>query len=124
MTARRSRKIAPRKRDRSLLFWVNAAGLLVVVAITTISAVSVLFRHDLRVYTDLPGIDLAGLSSAEKEAIIEASRQQPCPCPCGMTLAQCRHEDSTCEHSIEAIQLLIRNAGPAATRPAVPPDAR
>ena len=49
--------------------------------------------------TELPDVDLAGLSPEQKELALEVLRELDCPCGCGMKLAQCRIEDRDCRTS-------------------------
>ena len=46
--------------------------------------------------TDIPGVDLASLTSDQKTAALKRLNEEPCDCGCGLTIAQCRINDSTC----------------------------
>src|SRR6185437_5433286 len=46
--------------------------------------------------TELPGVDLAHLSPDQKRAALKRLNSENCSCGCGLTLAQCRINDSTC----------------------------
>lgn len=59
-------------------------------------------------YTDLPGIDLEGLSEMEREELLTWSNQEPCTCGCGFTLAACRHRDPHCKHSAPILAGWVR----------------
>jgi len=47
----------------------------------------------------LPGIDLQGLTAAQKTTVLKILRAQGCTCGCNMKLAQCRVEDPSCSYS-------------------------
>jgi thiol-disulfide isomerase/thioredoxin len=46
--------------------------------------------------TDIPGLDLSSLTPEQKTAALERLNEEPCDCGCGLTIAQCRINDSTC----------------------------
>ena len=47
----------------------------------------------------LPGVDLQGLTAAQKATALKILRSQGCTCGCSMKLAQCRIEDPACSYS-------------------------
>jgi protein-disulfide isomerase len=47
----------------------------------------------------LPGVDLQGLTAAQKTTALKILRGQGCTCGCSMKLAQCRIEDPSCSYS-------------------------
>jgi protein-disulfide isomerase len=47
----------------------------------------------------LPGVDLQGLTAAQKGTVLKILRSQGCSCGCNMKLAQCRIEDPSCSYS-------------------------
>lgn len=49
--------------------------------------------------TDLPQVDLKGLTPAQKTQALKALRKESCTCGCEMRLAQCRVEDPACTDS-------------------------
>lgn len=46
--------------------------------------------------TEIPGIDLAVLTPEQRTTALNRLNDEPCGCGCGMTIAQCRINDSTC----------------------------
>jgi thiol-disulfide isomerase/thioredoxin len=46
--------------------------------------------------TDIPGVDLAVLTPDQKTLALKRLNDEPCDCGCGLTIAQCRINDSTC----------------------------
>src|SRR5690349_16751478 len=49
--------------------------------------------------TDLPGVDMAGLTATQKSAALKMVREQDCNCGCALKLAQCRVKDPNCSYS-------------------------
>ena len=49
--------------------------------------------------TDLPGIDMAGLTPTQKSAALKMVREQDCNCGCSLKLAECRVKDPNCSYS-------------------------
>jgi thiol-disulfide isomerase/thioredoxin len=52
--------------------------------------------------TEIPGVDLAGVTPAQKETVLKRLNTEKCTCGCDRTLAQCRIEDPTCQTSLPA----------------------
>ena len=46
--------------------------------------------------TEIPGIDLAALTPEQRTTALNRLNDEQCGCGCGMTIAQCRINDSTC----------------------------
>ena len=46
--------------------------------------------------TEIPGIDLSVLTAEQKTLALNRLNDEPCGCGCGLTIAQCRINDSTC----------------------------
>lgn len=49
--------------------------------------------------TEIPGVDLTRLTPAQKEAALKRLNTELCTCGCGLTLAQCRIHDPSCDVS-------------------------
>jgi protein-disulfide isomerase len=47
----------------------------------------------------LPGVDLSGLSPAQKTTVLKILREEGCSCGCNMKLAECRIADTQCSYS-------------------------
>jgi len=62
-------------------------------------AACLLCAQDWKTAASLPGIDLSGLSPAQKGTVLKILREQDCTCNCGMKMAQCRMEDPSCSYS-------------------------
>ena len=46
--------------------------------------------------TEIPGVDLSVLTAEQKTLALNRLNDEACGCGCGMTIAQCRINDSTC----------------------------
>lgn len=55
----------------------------------------------------IPGLDLSKLSPDRKAMALQQLNKSPCTCGCGLTLAQCRVDDPTCEVSLPLARLLV-----------------
>ena len=64
--------------------------------------------------TELPGVDFSRLNAEQKAAALRQLNAKSCDCGCGLTLAQCRINDSACRVSLaKAIQLVREISGGA-----------
>ena len=64
--------------------------------------------------TKIPGVDLDRLSPTAKAAALKQMNTDNCTCGCGLTLAACRINDSTCDISLPLAQKI---AAAAAAQP-------
>jgi hypothetical protein len=46
--------------------------------------------------TDIPGLDLTVLTAEQRTTALKRLNEEPCDCGCGLTIAACRINDSTC----------------------------
>ncbi len=60
--------------------------------------------------TELPGVDLAGLTPAQKKAVLHRMNAETCTCGCMLTVAQCRINDSTCATSLKMATDMVKEA--------------
>src|SRR5215468_7412606 len=58
--------------------------------------------------TELPGVDFSKLSGAQKTAALRQLNAKSCDCGCGLTVAQCRINDSACRVSLALAAQVIR----------------
>src|SRR4051812_7672791 len=56
----------------------------------------------------IPGVDLAGLPPEKRARVLQALNSEHCTCGCGLTLAQCRVDDPTCNVSLPIAQALVK----------------
>jgi len=58
--------------------------------------------------TDLPGVDLSGLTAAQKPAALKMLREQDCNCTCKLKIAECRVKDPQCGYSKTLAEAVVR----------------
>lgn len=58
-----------------------------------------LFAQSWKTATELPDVDLSGLSSTQKSGVLKMVREQDCNCGCTLKLAECRMNDPKCGYS-------------------------
>jgi thiol-disulfide isomerase/thioredoxin len=66
----------------------------------------VFLRHADRA-TELPGVDMSSLSGEQKKVALHRFNSENCTCPCALTLAQCRMNDTSCAVSKAITDKLI-----------------
>ena len=66
-----------------------------------------------------PGVDLASLTTEQRDLAIKKFNAEGCTCGCKMTLAQCRIYDAGCSISLKRTAEIIKevSAGDANSRP-------
>lgn len=57
--------------------------------------------------TEIPGVDLAVLTPQQKTLALNRLNDEPCDCGCGLTIAQCRINDSTCAVSPKLAEKIL-----------------
>src|SRR6185437_11088842 len=77
----------------------NFIGRCLRVMAVCLSAVAVAGAQDWKASASLPGVDLAGLSAAQKNTVLKLIRDTDCSCACGMKVAECRMKDPNCYYS-------------------------
>jgi len=55
----------------------------------------------------IPGIDLSKLSPEKRAKVLETLNSEHCSCGCGLTVAQCRLDDPTCNVSLPLAKQLV-----------------
>ena len=85
--------------------------------------------------SELPGVDMSSLTSAQKTVALRRMNEETCTCGCKYTLAQCRIFDSACHISKERTGKIVeesasgtapspaprQGSGPAQPNPQAPP---
>src|SRR5262245_25103424 len=56
----------------------------------------------------IPGIDLAGLTPEKRAKVLETLNSEHCTCGCGLTVAQCRIDDPSCDISLPLARALVK----------------
>ncbi len=71
--------------------------------------------------TELPGVDFSGLTPAQKREALKRMNAEDCTCGCGLTIAECRVNDSDCDISKALAAKIIQEvkAGSPATQKAL-----
>ncbi len=64
--------------------------------------------------TELPGLDLTKLKPEQRRAALKKLNAQDCSCGCGLTLAQCRVNDSACAVSLGLARKIVDEAAKSA----------
>ena len=67
--------------------------------------------------TELPGVDLSGLTPEQKKAALHRLNAESCTCGCALTLSQCRVNDTECpvsgDMAAKVVKEVVRGAKPA-----------
>ena len=59
--------------------------------------------------TEIPGLDLSGLTAKQRETALQRLNEDMCNCGCGLTLAQCRINDPSCGFSLPLAEELVES---------------
>ena len=70
--------------------------------------------------TELPGVDFTGLSAEQKKEALHRFNAENCTCPCQLTLAQCRMNDTSCPVSKGITDEIIEQMKKTGEKPAQP----
>ena len=57
--------------------------------------------------TEIPGLDLSGLTAEQRETALQRLNEDGCTCGCGLTLASCRINDPSCGFSLPLAEELV-----------------
>jgi len=57
--------------------------------------------------TDIPGLDLSLLTTEQKTTALKRLNEEACGCGCGLTIASCRINDSTCAVSPKLAEQIV-----------------
>ncbi len=55
----------------------------------------------------LPGVDLSGLTAAQKATVVKILQDRDCPCGCSMKVGACRQADPSCSYSAGMADVVI-----------------
>lgn len=58
-------------------------------------------------YTELPGVDLTGLTPEKKAALLKQLNRQRCTCDCTRSVASCRNNHGSCSLSLAAARQAV-----------------
>src|SRR3979490_3130423 len=83
-------------------------GLPVEARIETFADTGQLFLKNAVNATELPGVNLAGLTPAQKKAALHRLNAESCTCGCTLTLSQCRVNDTECPVSGNIAEQVVK----------------
>ncbi len=97
-------------------------GLPVNSTIETFADTGQVFLKNAEHATDLPGVDMKGLTPAQKTLVLKRLNSETCTCGCGLTIAECRINDTSCPVSQKLAAQIVQEvkSGAAAERPKAP----
>jgi hypothetical protein len=67
-------------------------------------------------YKEVPGVNLASLTDAQRSQFLQEANTKNCTCSCGYTIAACRHLDTDCQTSLPLAQAMLRDMISGASR--------
>jgi thiol-disulfide isomerase/thioredoxin len=71
-------------------------GMHVTAKVETFQDTGQIFLKNASLATELPGVDFKGLTADQKKQALKLMNSRNCTCGCGMTIAQCRINDTSC----------------------------
>src|SRR6267142_1408964 len=83
-------------------------GLPVEARIETFAYTGQLFLKNAVNATELPGVNLTGLTPAQKKAALHRLNAESCTCGCTLTLSQCRVNDTECPVSGKIAEQVVK----------------
>jgi thiol-disulfide isomerase/thioredoxin len=86
------------------------AGLPSDAVVQTVPDTGQVFLANAAYATEIPGVDLSKLSAAEREHALTTMNTEHCSCGCGLTVAQCRINDPSCDVSLPQAQKIAKAA--------------
>ncbi len=69
------------------------------IALALLAGAILFAQQEWQTMTNLPAVDLNGLTPARQASALKALREQACPCGCDMKVAECRVKDPGCTYS-------------------------
>ena len=83
-----------------------------------------IFLKNATLATELPDVDMKGLTKDQKLVALKRMNSETCTCGCGLTIAQCRINDSTCDISKHLAAEIVKEAAADKTPPPPSPPAQ
>lgn len=83
------------------------AGLPVKAAVETFEDTGQVFLANAAHATTIPGLDLSVLTPDQRQAALQRLNAESCTCGCGLTLAQCRINDTSCGVSLPLAKQVV-----------------
>jgi len=97
------------------------AGLPVDARIETFTDEGQVFLKNAANATELPDVDLSGLTPEQKKDALHRLNAETCTCGCKLTLAECRVNDTECPVSKPAANEVVKRVRAGLPEPAAPP---
>jgi hypothetical protein len=73
--------------------------------------------------TELPGVNFTGLTAEQKKRALRRMNAENCTCGCGLTISQCRVNDSECPTSKGLAEQIVKDAA-SGVKPQQEPPAK
>lgn len=83
-------------------------GLPVSAKVETFEDTGQIFLKNAARATEIPGVDFKGLSAEQKRTALKRMNSETCTCGCGLTIAQCRINDTSCSTSKQLAADIVR----------------
>jgi thiol-disulfide isomerase/thioredoxin len=99
------------------------AGLPVDARIETFADTGQIFLKNAANATELPDVDLSGLTADQRKEALHRLNAETCTCGCNLTLAECRINDSSCPVSKPAANEVVKRVRAGQPEPDTPPAA-
>ena len=81
-----------------------------------------IFLKNAALATDLPDVDMKRLTPQQKQAALKRMNSESCNCGCGLTIAQCRINDDTCDISKHLAAEIVKQIASGQSAPAPAPS--
>jgi thiol-disulfide isomerase/thioredoxin len=99
-------------------------GLPVDARIETFADTGQIFLKNAANATELPDVDLSGLTADQRKEALHRLNAETCTCGCNLTLAECRINDSSCPVSKPAANEVVKRVRAGQPEPPPPPSAQ
>jgi thiol-disulfide isomerase/thioredoxin len=94
-------------------------GMPVNATVETFSDTGQIFLTNASRATELPGVDFTGLKPEQRREALKRMNSQNCTCGCGLTIAECRMNDSSCDVSEGIASKIVQDVSKMAPAKAV-----
>ena len=81
-----------------------------------------IFLKNATLATDLPDVNMKGLTPQQKQAALKQLNSELCTCGCGLTIAQCRINDETCDISKHLASEIVKQIAAGKSPPVPSPE--
>ncbi|MGD0964165.1 MAG: TlpA disulfide reductase family protein [Candidatus Acidiferrales bacterium] len=95
-------------------------GLPVSARIETFADTGQIFLKNAERATELPDVDMKGLTAEQKTAVLKRLNSESCTCGCNLTIAQCRINDSSCAISTKLAADIVNQVRAGMRPPPLP----